>query len=53
MENTDIRKDHKMINELAKKFLEICQTEAAENSEFVQQTIAYGFGVFALNLPKS
>jgi len=24
-----------MINELAKKFLEICQTEAAENSEFV------------------
>lgn len=53
VENTDIRKDHKMINELAKKFLEICQTEAAENSEFVQQTIAYGFGVFALNLPKS
>ena len=42
-----------MINELAKKFLDICQTEAAENSEFVQQTIAYGFGVFALNLPKS
>jgi len=53
VENTDIKRDNKMINELAKKFLEICQSETAENSEFVQQTIAYGFGVFALNLPKS
>ena len=41
-----------MLNELATKFLEICHTETAENSDFVQQTIAYGFGVFAINLPK-
>lgn len=53
VENTDARKDHTMLNELAKKFLEICQTDLAESSDFVQQTIAYGFGIFALNLPKS
>jgi hypothetical protein len=33
IENTDACKDGKMLNEISKKFLEICTTDIAENSE--------------------
>jgi len=53
VENTDAKKDHKLVNDLGQKYLQICQTDMAEDSRDIQQTIAYGFGVFGYCLPKS
>ena len=33
IENTDACKDGKMLNEISRKFLDICTTDIAENSE--------------------
>lgn len=53
VDNTEARNDAKLVNDLGRKFLEIMQTEKVEDSEDLQQTIAFGFGVFAYALPPS
>lgn len=52
VDNTDAKLDIQLVNDLASKFLQICTTPAFEDSEDLQQTIAFGFGVFAYALPK-
>lgn len=53
VDNTENGKDQKMVNELGRKFLEICQTPQVDESEDLQQTLAFGFGVFAYAIPHS
>lgn len=51
IENTDANKDSATVNQLAHKFLEISLCDPDQKPDFVQQTICYGFGVFAMSLP--
>jgi hypothetical protein len=50
VENTDANKDFASINQLAVKFNEIGNSDE-DLPDFIMQTICYGFGVFAYNLP--
>lgn len=50
VENTDANKDTVAVNQIAAKFYEIAQSDD-EFPDYIIQTICYGFGVFAYNLP--
>lgn len=49
VENTDANKDVATLSQLSAKFVEIGLKEDQDDS--ITQTVCYGFGVFAYNLP--
>jgi len=51
IENTDARLDAGFVNQVGAKFLEIACHDEENIEDHIMQTICYGFGVFAYNLP--